>query len=69
MLWPVRKWGIEFYRTNPLIQATIQEAEAELDAELREEFPEFYTDKQEEDGEGKLANAAAPVPASEEAER
>lgn len=69
MLWPVRKWGIEFYRTNPLIQATIQEAEAELDAELREEFPEFYTEKQGDGGEEELANAAAPAPAADLEER
>jgi hypothetical protein len=68
MLWPVSKRAVEFCQSSPLIQATVQQMEAEWDAELRREFPEYYSRREADarepkaDGEG---NAGPGAPAAE----
>lgn len=44
-LWPVTKWVAPIARdviNSAPVQSVSQEFQAELDAELRKEFPEFY---------------------------
>ncbi len=51
MLWPVVRRAtpvIQDAYHSPMVQAVVQEARAELDTELRTEFPEFYAEGETE---------------------
>jgi len=62
VLWPLTRRWIEFFNTNPAIQATLQPAQSEWDAELHEEFPEFYAKKQENRPQEEAETSTVPSP-------